>query len=128
MQAKEMAQARQQSEAMAGQEAQLEKMQEQQRQQEEMAERKRMMVRQILEPEAFERLVRVGLVKPMRRAQIEDALLAMAQKGALQERMSDSALVNLIDRVDGPSASTSKVNFQRKRRDDEDDDLDLDNL
>ena len=55
---------------LACEENDLQKMQEQQAQQQEMEERKRIMIRSILEPEALERLHRIGLVKPEKKEQV----------------------------------------------------------
>ncbi|CAE8606878.1 unnamed protein product, partial [Polarella glacialis] len=113
---------------MSGQEEQMSQMAEKQEKMKNQEEQKRVMVRQILEPEALERLNRVGLVKPEKRQQVEMALLNIAQSGQLTEKISDASLVQLIEKVSGMSASASTVTIQRKRRDDSDDDIDLDNL
>mmetsp|Transcript_46948 Transcript_46948/g.82037 ORF Transcript_46948/g.82037 Transcript_46948/m.82037 type:complete len:80 (+) Transcript_46948:2-241(+) len=78
-------------------------------------------------PEALERLSRLGMVKPEKQQQIEMMLLQLAQSGQIQEKLSDAALVQIMERADAQRAS-STIKFQRKRRDDSDDDIDLDNL
>mmetsp|Transcript_6537 Transcript_6537/g.17686 ORF Transcript_6537/g.17686 Transcript_6537/m.17686 type:complete len:129 (-) Transcript_6537:78-464(-) len=120
--------AKQMAGMQAAQEAEVSKMQEQQQQQQEMEERKRVMIRQLLEPDALERLNRVGLVKPEKRQQLEAVILSFAQSGQLTEKMGDGALIQLIEKVDAQRSTTSSVKIQRKRRDDDDDDIDLDNL
>ncbi|CAK0860150.1 unnamed protein product [Prorocentrum cordatum] len=81
MQAGEEARARAAASQRGDQDAQLERMQEQAQKQKEMEEQKRVMVRQVLEPEALERLHRVGLVKPEKQMQIEGVILNMVQSG-----------------------------------------------
>eukprot|EP00933_Yihiella_yeosuensis_P010083 TRINITY_DN116337_c0_g1_i1.p1 TRINITY_DN116337_c0_g1~~TRINITY_DN116337_c0_g1_i1.p1 ORF type:complete len:130 (-),score=57.99 TRINITY_DN116337_c0_g1_i1:108-497(-) len=129
MKAGEEAAAKQLAAQMQGAEADQEEMEARRKQAEEMQEKKRVMIRQILEPEALERLNRVGIVKPMKQQQVEAFLLQMVQGGQVQEKISDGALVSIIEKVDAamkPASSTIKV--VRKRRDDDDDDIDLDNL
>mmetsp|Transcript_61045 Transcript_61045/g.132344 ORF Transcript_61045/g.132344 Transcript_61045/m.132344 type:complete len:127 (-) Transcript_61045:167-547(-) len=126
MDANEENRARQQANMQASQEGELQKMQEREQQRKEMEERKRMMIRQILEPEALERLSRIGLVKPEKKEQMEATILQIAQSGQLQEKMSESMLIQLMERADA-QVQQSTVKFRRKPRDD-DDDIDLDNL
>mmetsp|Transcript_79610 Transcript_79610/g.170717 ORF Transcript_79610/g.170717 Transcript_79610/m.170717 type:complete len:129 (-) Transcript_79610:146-532(-) len=128
MKADEEARAKQAAMGQAGQEAQLEKMQEQQRQQQAQEEQKRIMIRQLLDADALERLNRLGLVKPEKKLQVEGAILQMAQGGQMMEKMSDTALTNLIEKVNTATKPQTSVKFQRKRRDDDDSDIDLDNL
>eukprot|EP00435_Cladocopium_sp_Y103_P050851 s956_g15.t1 len=106
----------------------LQKMQEQQAQQQEMEERKRVMVRSILEPEALERLHRIGLVKPEKKEQVELMLIQQAQSGRISEKMTDAQLSQLMEKMSASVTTTSSVKIQRKRRDEDDDDIDLDNL
>merc|ERR1711920_656374 len=100
MGAKEEMAAKQAANAAAGQEHQLQKMQEQQKQQEEMEERKRVMIRQILEPDALERLNRLGIVKPDKRQMLEAHLLQLVQAGHIQEKLSDNAIVQLLEKLE----------------------------
>merc|ERR1711924_6923 len=93
----------------------------------EMEERKRGMIRQLLEPDALERLHRIGLAKPENQLQIEAMILNAATKGGIQEKISEPALIAMLEQIEG-STKTTSVKIQRKRRDDSDDDIDLDNL
>merc|ERR1712039_225254 len=111
-----------------GQEEQLKKMQEQQQQQAQMEEQKRVMIHTILEPDARERLNRIGIVKPERKLQLEAQILALANAGGMQEKLSETALIALSERIDGEKKATTGIKFQRKRQDDDEDDIDLDNL
>mmetsp|Transcript_5873 Transcript_5873/g.7529 ORF Transcript_5873/g.7529 Transcript_5873/m.7529 type:complete len:129 (-) Transcript_5873:144-530(-) len=128
MNREEEVRAKQMAGMQASQDSEIAKMREQEEKRQEMEERKRVMVRQILEPDALERLNRVGLVKPEKRQQLEAVLLNLAQSGQISEKLSDGALIQLIEKVDAQRSSTSSVKIQRKRRDDDDDDIDLDNL
>mmetsp|Transcript_110337 Transcript_110337/g.312210 ORF Transcript_110337/g.312210 Transcript_110337/m.312210 type:complete len:133 (+) Transcript_110337:100-498(+) len=109
--------------------ANVQKMQEEQAKRQEMEERKRMMIRQCVEPDALERLQRVGLVKPDKQRQIEESILSAATTGRITEKVSDTELIRIIEKIDKSSAPTTSVKIQRKKRgDDSDDDIDLDNL
>mmetsp|Transcript_14399 Transcript_14399/g.26524 ORF Transcript_14399/g.26524 Transcript_14399/m.26524 type:complete len:128 (+) Transcript_14399:70-453(+) len=127
MDAKEEAQAKKLAQMQAGQEAEMRKVEEQRQKQQEMEERKRIMIRSLLEPEALERLNRIGLVKPDKQQQIEALILQSAQSGMVQEKISEGQLVGMLEKIDGAKTAPS-VKIQRKRRDDDDDDIDLDNL
>eukprot|EP00434_Breviolum_minutum_P027597 symbB.v1.2.024409.t1/scaffold2220.1/size89589/4 len=126
MKADEEARAKMAAGMQMQQENDLQKMQEKQAQQQEMEERKRIMIRSILEPEALERLHRIGLVKPEKKEQVELMLIQQAQSGRISEKMTDSQLSQLMEKMSATTTSTVKI--QRKRRDEDDDDIDLDNL
>ncbi|CAJ1329201.1 unnamed protein product [Effrenium voratum] len=127
MKADEEARAKMAAGMQMQQESDLQKMHEQKQQQQEMEERKRIMVRSILEPEALERLSRIGLVKPEKKDQVEMMLLQQAQSGRITEKISDSQLSQLIEKMSAASGTGGSIKIQRKRRDEEDD-IDLDNL
>jgi len=99
-------------------------------QQEQQMEQKRVMMKQILEPEAFERLNMVGLVKPQKQLQIEAMILQLVQAGGVRDKISDAHLIQLIEKLDGAhKPATSSIKVQRKRRDDDSDgDIDFDQL
>ncbi|CAJ1387910.1 unnamed protein product [Effrenium voratum] len=99
MKADEEARAKMAAGMQMQQESDLQKMHEQKQQQQEMEERKRIMVRSILEPEALERLSRIGLVKPEKKDQVEMMLLQQAQSGRITEKISDSQLSQLIEKM-----------------------------
>mmetsp|Transcript_63284 Transcript_63284/g.150943 ORF Transcript_63284/g.150943 Transcript_63284/m.150943 type:complete len:128 (-) Transcript_63284:102-485(-) len=127
MDAKEEAQAKKLAQMQAAQEGEMRKAEEQKQRQQEMEERKRIMIRQLLEPDALERLNRIGLVKPEKQMQMEAFILQTAQSGMVQEKISEAQLVSMLEKLDGTKTAPS-VKIQRKRRDDDDDDIDLDNL
>mmetsp|Transcript_15826 Transcript_15826/g.31058 ORF Transcript_15826/g.31058 Transcript_15826/m.31058 type:complete len:130 (+) Transcript_15826:81-470(+) len=113
----------------ASQDSEMAKLQEQQQQKVEMEERRRIMIRQLLEPDAVERLNRVGLVKPEKQQRVEEKLLVLAQSGQITEKIGDSQLVSILEKLDQVQApAQSKIKFKSKRCDDDEDDIDLDNL
>eukprot|EP00427_Karlodinium_veneficum_P058561 CAMPEP_0169373776 /NCGR_PEP_ID=MMETSP1017-20121227/37183_1 /TAXON_ID=342587 /ORGANISM="Karlodinium micrum, Strain CCMP2283" /LENGTH=124 /DNA_ID=CAMNT_0009472507 /DNA_START=56 /DNA_END=427 /DNA_ORIENTATION=- len=123
MDAAEMAKAKQAASQMQKQEVDMKKMQEQQQQQAERAEQKRAMIRTLCEPDAYDRLQRVGLVKQETQEKVEMMLLQMAQAGHLQEKATDGQIAQLLEKV-GQSVSAaadSKVKFVRKKRGDDSD-------
>eukprot|EP01069_Polyplicarium_translucidae_P001513 Polyplicarium_translucidae@DN1696_c0_g1_i1.p3 len=96
---------------------------EQQKQEEErraMEERKRVILRQILEPAASERLYRVALVKPEKAQAVENQLIRMATSGAMSRRIDEGMLVSLLEQV--TTDVQPKVTVQRRRRAIEEDD------
>mmetsp|Transcript_41617 Transcript_41617/g.89347 ORF Transcript_41617/g.89347 Transcript_41617/m.89347 type:complete len:128 (+) Transcript_41617:125-508(+) len=127
MNAAEEQRARQMAASKQGEEMDMQKLQEQRQQMQEMEEQKRVMIRSILDSEALERLNRLGMVKPEKQQQIEMTLIQMARSGQIQDKVSDNMLVQMIERG-GAAKASSGIKFQRKRRDDSDDDIDLDNL
>jgi len=116
--------------------------QNEQRQQEQDArnEQRRQIVRSVLEPEALERLNRIGLVKPEKQIRLEELIFANVQRGVIKQKIDEGTFVNLLKQIEGgpgpvaPSAPSSGVvagygiQFRRRAFDDDDDDLDLDNL
>mmetsp|Transcript_75429 Transcript_75429/g.137860 ORF Transcript_75429/g.137860 Transcript_75429/m.137860 type:complete len:128 (-) Transcript_75429:101-484(-) len=127
MDASEEARAKHAANASVQQDAQIKQMQEQQAQQQEMEERKRVMIRTLLEPDANERLGRIELVKPELKQRVEGLILNMANQGAIQEKVSEAQLMQLLEKVGDAVKPQTKVKIIRKR-DDSDDDIDLDNL
>merc|ERR1719162_2666786 len=89
--------AKQAAQGQASQEDQMQKMQEENGKRAELEERKRVMIRTLLEPDALERLNRIGLVKPERKMYLENAILQMANAGAIQEKMSEGALTQMAE-------------------------------
>ncbi|CAD7957310.1 unnamed protein product [Amoebophrya sp. A120] len=125
MDAREEAHAKQAAQMQHSQEQQMEAMKAQREQQEARENQKKMIIRQLLEPEALERLSRIGLVKKEKQDAIEEAIIRKVQAGALSTKMDDNTLVKMIDELDASSANSRNVKIQRKRQD-SDDDLDLD--
>mmetsp|Transcript_26602 Transcript_26602/g.76311 ORF Transcript_26602/g.76311 Transcript_26602/m.76311 type:complete len:130 (-) Transcript_26602:456-845(-) len=97
--------------------------QQQQQQREEAEERRRVILRAVLEPDAAERLNRIALVKPDKARQVENTILSMAQSGRLAGKVSEDALIGLLEKVqETTQKNTSGVKWKRDRDFAEDDD------
>lgn len=97
-----------------------EQRQQQQEQQQAAEERRQTMLNQILQPSARERLARIGLVKPDKAKGVENIVLQMAQRGQLNEKVSENRLISLLEQVNEQSSSKTKVTIQRRRALDDD--------
>jgi programmed cell death protein 5 len=118
---------------------QIKQQQEQKRlEMEARNEQRRTVVRSVLEPEALERLNRIGLVKPEKQLRLEEVIFANVQRGAIKQKIDEGTFVNLLQQIEGGQQQTSNTNpgvvkaggiqFKRRAFDDDDSDIDLDNL
>ncbi len=73
-------------------------MAQQQMREQQMAQRQTIL-RQILTPEARERLGRIELAYPELADSIENQLIALAQSGRVQRAIDDSTLKQILERV-----------------------------
>eukprot|EP01066_Platyproteum_vivax_P012479 Platyproteum_vivax@DN5675_c0_g1_i1.p3 len=119
--------------------AQLEQLQSKQTQQQQaqkdaqeerqqtIEEQKRVMLRQVLDTEASERLHRVELVKPEKAKAVKDYILQQATRGAITNKVDDTQLIGILERVSAMEnvQKSSVVTIRRKVCDDSDDDLGL---
>ena len=106
---------------------QAQQQQEQKRQEAEARqEQRRSIVRSVLEPEALERLNRIGLVKPEKQQRLEELILANVQRGGIRQKIDQGTFVNLLQQIE-KSEITSTIQFKRRAFDD-DSDIDLDHL
>ena len=83
------------------------------------------MLKQILAPEALNRLGRVKLVKRDKVEALEMKLIQMAMRGEIQKQLSDDVIVNMLEEA-GQENKARKVQLARKVMDsdsDNDDDL-----
>jgi programmed cell death protein 5 len=75
-------------------------MKQQKEQQENQQEQQRRILKQALEPEAFERLSRVGMVKPERKAQVTQLVFQQLQSGQVTGKISEDELVRMMVRLE----------------------------
>lgn len=113
--------------AQMGQQDQRQQEAEQRRQEaEQRVEQRRAVCRSVLEPEALERLNRIGLVKPEKQVRLEELIFANVSRGTIKQKIDQGTFVNLLQQIER-SEDTSKISFKRTAFDD-DSDLDLDHL
>ena len=92
----------------------------------EQEEQKQSILKQILTPEAFERLGRVKLTRREKATQLETQLIQMAMRGELQKQIAEPDLIALLETA---SKQQSKITIKRRNfLDDDDDDNDDDLL
>lgn len=90
----------------------LHQMQDEQKQEEEAVEtQKQMLLRQILGPEARERLRRIKVVRPQVAELIENQLILLAQRGQISGPISDSELKILLSNI---LPKKRDINIRRK--------------
>ena len=123
MNAAEEAQARQAAMTMQNQDEQV----DQRRAQNEAAmEQRRAMIRAVLEPEAQQRLNRIGLLKPEKQRSLEDIIIANVQRGLIKQKIDEPTLIAMLEKIPGmvsssASSTTGAVSFKRRAFDDDDD-------
>ncbi|HID42269.1 MAG TPA: DNA-binding protein [Archaeoglobaceae archaeon] len=77
----------------------LEELQRQQEMQRQIEARKQAILRQILKPEARERLGRIKLAHPEIAEGVENQLIMLAQSGKLNQKISDKMLLEILKKV-----------------------------
>ena len=86
-------------ELQAQKEKQLEELARQQELAKRIEEQKKAILRAILEPEARERLSRIKLAHPEIAEAVENQLIALAQSGRIQRKITDEMLKELLRRA-----------------------------
>jgi len=86
----------------------------------EQEERRKMILQQILMPEARERLSRIALVKPENARGVEDLIIRAAQSGQLGEKIDEAKLISLLEQLDQNKKKTTVTIVRRGRNDDDD--------
>lgn len=86
-----------------------------------------MMMSQLLEPEAYERLSRVRLVKPERASAVEQHLMKLYQAGAIRRKISENQIVDILEKVasDERKQGSTTIVFDRRDKSGEGDDDDF---
>ena len=79
--------------------AQYQAAQQQQAQQQQVDEAKQTILRQILTPDARERLTSLKLARPQLAEQVEMQLISLAQSGRLQTMIDDAKLKVLLQQI-----------------------------
>ncbi|KAJ8661536.1 hypothetical protein O0I10_002803 [Lichtheimia ornata] len=98
--------------------------QDDQAKKEQMEEMRRTMLYQILDNSARERLARIHMVKADKARAVEDLLLRLAQSNQLRNKVSEQQLIDLLGQINQqePSASQTRIVYNRRRFDDDSDD------
>ncbi len=86
-------------ELQAQRERELEELARQQELAKRIEEQKKAILRAILEPEARERLSRIKLAHPEIAEAVENQLIALAQSGRIQRKITDEMLKELLRRA-----------------------------
>ena len=84
------------------------------------------MMSQCLDAVAYERIQNIRSVKPEKAEAIENIIIGNFQQGKVSGKISDAALTDLINQFNDQVGNGVQVVMKRKN--DIDDDLDLDNL
>ena len=85
------------------------------------------MLKQILEPQALERLNTIKLVKPEKVQRVSQKLIEGARSGRLRNQIDMEQLTKYLEEDDKKNKASGKIKFDRRRRiDDSDDDDDND--
>jgi len=84
----------------------------QEEQREALEAQKQAILRQLLTEEARQRLANVKLVRPQLAESVEMRLIQLAQQGAVQEKLTDSQLKEILRKIQGQKRDT-KVDIRR---------------
>lgn len=92
-------------------------------------EQRRLLLNQVVTPEAREKLANIRLVKPDRADHVENMIISALQSGQLRGRVNEEQVKSLLETVVEQTRKETKVTIVRRRRafeEDDDDDLDDD--
>ncbi|KAF2074763.1 hypothetical protein CYY_003951 [Polysphondylium violaceum] len=81
--------------------------QRQEQQRRENEERRQHILVQILTPQARERLSRIAMVRPEKARQVEDLIIAAAQRGQLAEKVDEPKLISLLEQISEKAPKTT---------------------
>lgn len=78
---------------------------------EQIEAQKKAMLRQVMTPDARERLGRVRVARPQLAEKIESQIIALAQRGATQKKIDDKTLKELLKKLSGEK---KEINIRRR--------------
>ncbi|XP_072169382.1 programmed cell death protein 5-like [Diadema setosum] len=85
-------------------------------------EMKNSMLAQLLDQSARARLNSIALVKPEKAKMVEDMLIRMARTGQIPGKIGEEQLKSFLEQVSEKTSRSTKVKFDRRRVDSDDDD------
>merc|ERR1712146_33173 len=103
-------------------EAKLKAAQEQSQKIQAIKQKRDAMMKQLLEPEAMERLTRIKLVKPEMAGKVTDMILSMASKGAIKSKLTGDTFKSYLGQISEANAKKPVIKFARRHFGDEDSD------
>jgi programmed cell death protein 5 len=86
---------------------------EQQAAREQAEAKRKALLRQILTPDARERLARVRMARPEVAESLEKQLIALAQQGQVQDKIDESTLKRFLSKLTG-SSGRDDINIERR--------------
>lgn len=84
-------------------------------------DRTSLMLAQILEPSARERLSRVRIVRPDRAQAVEQYIAKLASTGAISRKLAERDVVEILDGLSRDENKRLKIVFERRQEEDDDD-------
>ena len=91
------------------------------------AERRGAALASLMDPKARERLSRIALVKPEKAQALENMLLQAAQRGQLGGKVTEDALIKMLEQINGGGGEGGggrggpKIEMKRRNNMDDDD-------
>lgn len=79
---------------------------------EAIKEQKKAIMRQILTPEARERLSRLRLVRPELVDNVEMQLIYLVEAGRIREKINDATLKEILKKLQGPPKRDFKIEYK----------------
>eukprot|EP01083_Nonionella_stella_P265333 898895_1 len=126
---KAQAMAKQQAAQQQNMQQKVQQVQAKQEKQEQMREQRRVILKQILSPEAQTRLSNIKLVNEDRAMEVENMLIQQVQSGMISGKVTENHVRMLLEQLsDKKRKKVGKVKIDRKKLVDDPDEVDLDNL
>eukprot|EP01054_Gregarina_sp_Poly1_P001509 Gregarina_sp_Poly_1__1508@NODE_137_length_13137_cov_148_628156_g122_i0_p8_GENE_NODE_137_length_13137_cov_148_628156_g122_i0NODE_137_length_13137_cov_148_628156_g122_i0_p8_ORF_typecomplete_len111_score21_03dsDNA_bind/PF01984_20/3_3e17Fer4_12/PF13353_6/0_12_NODE_137_length_13137_cov_148_628156_g122_i01128911621 len=89
----------------------------------EQDEQRRMLLKALMQQDAFERLKRIELVRPDKARQIQEYLIQNQVRWSGGEKLSEAQLVTIISQIDETQSKGVVVKINRRRASESDDEL-----